>query len=297
MSLPTRPAPSTTITRPAPSTATAAAAIRPTRPSRASAFATLARRRLSLAASTPLEILVPLLTPILFADVIAPALAKSIPATRGIDYQSFVAVGTIGLLVPLSCVLGGIGILVDRESGAQRDLLAAPAPRWLMVAGNLVVAVGVSCLQVVVLIAASVARGATFGTGVSGWLWAAGAVVGIAVFMHAIAEVLASRIERQEEYVGVAPPVALLPWFLAGSFFSISAMPGWLTAVAKVLPATHVLALVRYGLVDHRGSGLHDIWGMSNTTAMAAASLAVTAAFAVAALAVATRAVNRRAMI
>src|SRR5438128_7178033 len=93
------------------------------------AFATLARRRLALSAHTPREILVPLLTPILFADVIAPALAKAIPATNGIDYQSFVAVGTVGLLVPLSCVLGGIGLIVDRDSGAQRDVLAAPAPR------------------------------------------------------------------------------------------------------------------------------------------------------------------------
>src|SRR5690348_11579188 len=106
------------------------------RPSRRSAFATRAGRRLTLSAHTPRDVLVPLLTPILFADVIAPALAKSIPATSGIDYQSFVAVGTIGLLVPLSCVLGGIGMIVDRESGARRDLLAAPASRSLMVFGN-----------------------------------------------------------------------------------------------------------------------------------------------------------------
>src|SRR5437899_236774 len=129
-----------------PTATTAATALR--RPPLSSAFATLSRRRFSLSAHTPREIIVPLLTPILFADVIAPALAKSIPATRGIDYLSFVAVGTIGLLVPLSCILGGIGMIVDRESGAQRDLLAAPVPRSLMVLGNMSVAVVVSALQV-----------------------------------------------------------------------------------------------------------------------------------------------------
>src|SRR5438105_9341735 len=96
-------------------------------------FTTLARRRFSLSAHTPREILVPLLTPILFAAVIAPALAKAMTTGGPIDYLSFVAVGTIGLLVPLSCVLGGIAMIVDRESGAQRDLLAAPIPRALMV--------------------------------------------------------------------------------------------------------------------------------------------------------------------
>src|SRR5436309_3147453 len=126
------------------------------------AFATLARRRLSLSAHTPREIVVPLLTPILFADVIAPALAKAIPATSGIDYLSFVAVGTIGLLVPLSCILGGIGMIVDRDSGAQRDLLAAPAPRSLMVLGNRTVGLAVSLFQVTALLGRCLAGGGSF---------------------------------------------------------------------------------------------------------------------------------------
>lgn len=272
--------------------------VAPPRPPAApfAALATLARRRLALSAHTPREVVVPLLTPILFADVIAPALAKAIPATRGIDYLSFVAVGTIGLLVPLSCILGGIGMIVDRESGAQRDLLAAPVPRGLMVLGNMAVALGVSALQVVALLAAAVLRGATFATTASGIGWAAATIVALAVAMHGVAEILAARIAKQEEYVGVAPPVALLPWFFAGSFFPISALPAGLTGFAKALPLTHALALIRYGLVDPGGAGLHDIWGMSNVSAMAALSLAVVVAFAVVMTAAAVRVFTRSAL-
>lgn len=260
------------------------------------AFLTLARRRLSLSAHTPREILVPLLTPILFADVIAPALAKAIPATRGIDYLSFVAVGTIGLLVPLSCILGGIAMIVDRESGAQRDLLAAPIPRSLMVFANMSVAVAVSALQVGALMVAAILRGATFANSASGIGWAVATTVALAVAMHSVAEILAARIAKQEEYVGVAPPVALLPWFFAGSFFPISALPAGLGGFAKALPLTHALALLRYGLVDPRGSGLHDIWGMTNLTAMACMSLAVVIAFAVAMVALSIRVFTRAAV-
>ena len=260
-----------------------------------SGLRTLSRRRFLLSAHTPREILVPLLTPILFADVIAPALAKSMRG-GGIDYLSYVAVGTIGLLVPLSCVLGGIGLIVDRESGAQRDLLAAPVPRWVMVFGNLSVAVTVSLLQVVALIGAAVARGATFSTAASGIAWAAAASLGIAVSMHSAAEILAARIPKQEEYVGAAPPVALVPWFFAGSFFRITSMPIGLTWFARVLPLTHALALLRYGLVDHRGTGLHDIWGMHSATAMAALSLLVVAGFAAVMLAVSIRVFSRTAV-
>ena len=47
--------------------------------------------------------------------------------------MSFAALGTAGLLVPLNCIFAGVGVIVDRESGARRDLLAAPIARPLIV--------------------------------------------------------------------------------------------------------------------------------------------------------------------
>ena len=64
----------------------------------------------------------------------------------------------------------------------------------------------------------------------------------------AIAETLAARIHQQEEYIGATPVIAILPWFFAGALFPIGALPGALTAFAKVLPLTHAMALMRYGL-------------------------------------------------
>jgi ABC-2 type transport system permease protein len=267
-----------------------------TRPGTVTALATLARRRFALSARTPREILVPLVTPILFADIIAPALAKGMQSGGGVDYLSYVAVGTIGLLVPLSCVLAGVGMIVDRESGAQRDLLASPVPRSLMVIGNLSVAVTISLLQVVALIVAAVLRGATFSVSAAGIAWAAAAIVAVAVAMHGFAEVLAARLEKQEEYVGAAPPIALVPWFFAGSFFRITAMPIGLTWFARALPLTHALALMRYGLVDHRATGLYDIWGMRNVSVMAGLSTSVVVAFALVMLALSTRVFSRSAI-
>ena len=70
------------------------------------------------------------------------------------------------------------------------------------------------------------------------------------VFMYSVAETLASRINKQEDYVGAMPAVAILPFFLAGALFPIGAMPGALTTIAKFLPLTHALALMRYAFVD-----------------------------------------------
>src|SRR6185436_16542451 len=124
------------------------------------AFMTLTRRRLALSTRTPRELLVPLLTPVLFALVIAPALASIGPTIPGLDYMSFAAIGIVGLLIPLNCMFAGIGVIVDRQNGARRDLLAAPVPRSFVVLANVTVALAVTALQVVVMLVAVIARGA-----------------------------------------------------------------------------------------------------------------------------------------
>jgi len=261
------------------------------------ALAALARRRAALTASNPRQLLVPLLTPILFATVIAPALTSALGGLRsGIDYTAFVSVGTIGLLVPLAAVFAGLSVIVDRTSGAQRELLAAPVPRALLILGNLAVVLVLCAFQVGALIGVAELRGAEFHASASGVAWFAAAALLFTVLMYGLAEVLASRLPSQEEYIGATPVVAILPWFFGGALFPISALPGVLTAFAKVLPLTHALALMRYGLVDPRATGLHDIWGMTSATSEAWLSLGVVALWAVVLVVLGVRVFTRSAV-
>jgi ABC-2 type transport system permease protein len=256
-------------------------------------LATLAARRFQLSVRTPRELVVPLLTPILFALVIAPALKQALHTSTA--YEAFVATGTIGLLIPLNTMFAGLGVIVDRESGAQRELLAAPIPRPLLVLGNLAVAFTITALQVAVLIAAALARGIHFNATGTGIVWFITATALFTIGMYGAAETLASRVPKSEEYIARVPAIAIVPWFLAGSLFPISALPSFLAWFAKILPLTHGLALVRYGLLGD-STGLHNIWNMHNTTLMATLSLAVVAVFAAALTSIAIRVFNRSAV-
>jgi ABC-2 type transport system permease protein len=256
-------------------------------------LATLAARRFQLSVRTPRELVVPLLTPILFALVIAPALRQALHTSAA--YEAFVATGTIGLLIPLNTMFAGLGVIVDRESGAQRELLAAPIPRSLLVLGNLAVAFAITALQVAVLIVAAIARGIDINATATGLVWFVAAAALVTIGMYGVGETLASRVPKAEEYIARVPAIAIVPWFLAGSLFPISALPGLLEWLAKFLPLTHGLALVRYGLLGDSG-GLHDIWGMHSTTLMATFSLGVVAAFAAALTVIAIRVFNRSAV-
>jgi len=269
----------------------------PDRARSASVLLTLAKRRASLTSKTPRQIAVPLLGPALLALVVAPALKVATGGLHShIDYTSFVGVGAVGLVIPLSCVFAGLSVLVDRHSGAQRELLAAPVRRAYLVLGNLIVAIGLATLQVAVLIGLSAVRGGAFDITGTGVAWFIAAALLFTVFMYGVAETLASKVRKQEDYVGATPAVAILPFFLAGALFPIGAMPGVLTAIAKVFPLTHALALMRYGLIDPGGKGLHDIWGMHDVTAEAWLSLAVVALWAVTLTAISIRAFSRPAV-
>src|SRR5881396_886298 len=245
------------------STAEIAITVPRARPRAFGPLATLSRRRFQLSARTPRELFVPLLTPIMFALVIAPALKTAL--NTGPSYEAFVAVGTVGLLIPLNTMFSGLGVIVDRVSGAQRELLTAPIERGLLVLGNLGVALAITALQVGVLIAVAIARGIHFDATAVGILWFAGAAALFTVGMYGMAEILASRVPRQEEYIARVPAIAILPWFLAGALFPITALPTFLAWIAKFLPLTHGLALMRYGLRQD-DTGLHAIWGLSDPT-------------------------------
>jgi ABC-2 type transport system permease protein len=250
--------------------------LRPAKPRVIPAVVTLARRRLALSVRSPRSLVVPLLTPVLFALVIAPALANTV-ATPGArtTYMTFVALATVGLLIPLNCSFSGLGVIVDRQQGAMRELLVAPIRRTSIILGNLAATLALTTLQLAVLIGLSALRGARYDTSLR-TLWFVAAAAVFATLMYALAEIMTVRLPSPVEYIGAVPAVAIVPFFFAGSLFPITALPGWLEAVAKILPLTHALALFRYGMTGPSGvAALHNIWGLHDASAMAALSMGV----------------------
>src|SRR3974377_1556878 len=99
-------------------------------PRRAGVVPTLALRRLALSVRSPRSLTIPVMNPVLFALVLAPALANTVASPAGeTAYMTFLALATVGLLIPLTALFSGIGVLIDRQHGAMRELLVAPIRR------------------------------------------------------------------------------------------------------------------------------------------------------------------------
>ena len=58
------------------------------------------------------------MNPVLFALVLAPALANVVASPGGRNaLLTFLALATVGLLIPLNALFSGIGVVVDRRRG------------------------------------------------------------------------------------------------------------------------------------------------------------------------------------
>jgi ABC-type polysaccharide/polyol phosphate export permease len=80
---------------------------------------------------------------------------------------------------------------------------------------------------------------------------------------------------------------------LCGAIYPLATLPAGVKQFAYLLPWTHAVAVLRYGLMGPGASGLHAIWHQQSTVAMAALSIGVLAAFAALTVGLALRAFER----
>jgi ABC-2 type transport system permease protein len=158
-------------------------------------------------------------------------------------------------------IVGALGadLLQERQNGTLRRLIAAPMPRWTVIAGKMLAFVGIVILQVVLIFGgASLIFDMPLGESMLGLI-----VVTVAMGLSAtglgmmIASI--SKTDRQADTLGT-----LLGFVMAaiGGCISFSAVPlykggGTMETISKLTPQAH--ALNAYDMLLVGGKGLVDI--------------------------------------
>jgi len=253
-------------------------------------FVVLVARRIRVTTKTASGIIGQLATPILWVLVVAPALASSRAAFNPhIDYFTFLAAGQVAFLIPFTAMFNGINVIVDRQFGVLPELLVAPIHRTLIPLANAVAVLLITAVQVGLIVVLGRLRGAHFHTSWARLPWFVLASACLCLIIYGIAETLALKINRQEAFGPLIPAIGVTPFFLAGALYPLSVLPVGLKQAAYVLPWTHAVALIRYGLINQGPSGLLDIWGLHSELTAALLSGAVLVAMAAASLTMAAR--------
>jgi ABC-2 type transport system permease protein len=172
--------------------------------------------------------------------------------SSALDYIDFLLPGVIALSVMISAVIGLSTVLVQwRKRGILRRLKLTPMPLWEFLVSRIAASLALAVLQLVVLIAFGAIA---FGINISTTAWAAVPIVLAGALCFLVMGFTVGSLVSEPETADAVTNVITNPMmFLSGTFFPVSAMPGFVQSIARVLPLYYMANGLRDTIVRNQG--------------------------------------------
>jgi ABC-2 type transport system permease protein len=173
---------------------------------------------------------------------------------EGVRAAPYLVAGLIGYGVVATAFAGlAINLVIRRESGVLKRVRGTPLPPAVYLAAVIA--------SVLVVIAIQVAAQLLIGRFLldAGWPSAFGSFVVVVLIgascFAALGLAVTGFVRSGEGSSAVVNAIYLPMTFISGVFFSVNALPGFLEAIADVLPLTYLLDLVRASFIDGEAVG------------------------------------------
>jgi len=165
--------------------------------------------------------------------------------------------GLVAILLTFSgTLLAAFAIVRERERGTLEQLMVTPASPIAVMMGKLLPYLVLAFVQLLFVLLLMVF---VFKVPIHGSVLLLLALSTIYIFaLLSLGLLVSSRARTQMEAIQIAQGFLLPSIMLSGYFFPLSALPGPLRLVSKVLPATHFIAIAR-GIII-RGASFPDLW-------------------------------------
>ncbi|QZY28443.1 ABC transporter permease [Nocardioides coralli] len=171
---------------------------------------------------------------------------------ESLDTIQFVTPGLLGWAVAMSAAFGAAATLQGwRQSKLLRRLQLAPVRTGTVVGARVTVTIVIALVQMAIFLGLGTA---VFGLQLGGSWWAGVPLLVVGTLCFMAVGLLAGAVAKSVEgAVNMANFLVLPMAFLSGSFFPLDGAPGWLQAVADLLP----LHWLNEGMLDVlvRGEG------------------------------------------
>lgn len=152
----------------------------------------------------------------------------------------FITGGILSWGVATSAAFGAALTIVSwRRKQLLRRVRLSPAPVWSVVAARVGVSVVVAFVQAALYI--GIALTPPFGLQLAGSWWLAVPLLLCGTLAFLSIGLFVGSVAKTEEAASAMANFIVLPMaFLSGTFFDISAAPGWMQAVSNLLPLRHM---------------------------------------------------------
>src|SRR3989475_8503837 len=195
----------------------------------------------------------PLLFLIVFGSGLSSALGRGtlFGTSGGISYIQFMYPGIIGMAILFTAIFGAMSIVWDREFGFLKEVLVAPIDRSAVAIGKALGSTTQAMIQglILLVLAPFVGVKLSFLTIVELIPLAAVLAFGLSTFGVA----LASSMKSLQGFQVVMNFLMMPMFFLSGALFPLTNLPGWMTVLTRLDPASYGIDPLRRVVLSDSG--------------------------------------------
>jgi ABC-2 type transport system permease protein len=195
----------------------------------------------------------PLLYLVVFGSGLSASLGRGFAGGLGgdVSYTQFIYPGVISMTVLFTAIFGAMSIVWDREFGFMKELLVAPIDRTAIAVGKALGGTTQALLQGAVLLLLAPFLGVSLTPTIV--LELLGLMFVLAFGLASMGVAIAARTRSMQGFQVVMNFLMLPMLFLSGALFPLVGLPGWLTVVTRLDPASYGIDPIRRVLLG--GSG------------------------------------------
>jgi ABC-2 type transport system permease protein len=196
----------------------------------------------------------PLLFLIVFGSGLSSSLggASAFGAKGGLSYIQFMFPGIIGMAILFTAIFGAMSIVWDREFGFLKEVLVAPIDRSAVAIGKALGGTTQAMIQGLILLILAPVVGVKLTLPVVLLMIPLAAVLAFGLSAFGVA--LASTMKSLQGFQVVMNFLMMPMFFLSGALFPLNNLPGWMTVLTRLDPASYGIDPLRRVVLS--GSGL-----------------------------------------
>src|SRR5438093_576910 len=203
----------------------------------------------------------PLLFLVVFGSGLSSSLGGAFGRGSGLTYIQFMYPGIIGMSILFSAIFGAMSIVWDREFGFLKEVLVAPIDRWAVAIGKALGGTTQAMIQGLILLVLAPLIGVKLSVLTIVELVPLAAVLAFGLASFGVA--IASMMKSLQGFQVVMNFLMMPMFFLSGALFPLTNLPGWMTVLTRLDPASYGIDPIRRVLLANSGLAHVDSLGLT----------------------------------
>ena len=194
--------------------------------------------------------------PLLFLVVFGSGLSSSLGGGlfgggRGLSYTQFMFPGIIGMSILFTAIFGAMSIVWDREFGFLKEVLVAPIDRWAVAIGKALGSTTQAMVQGLIILVLAPFVGVHLSVLTVLEIIPLAAV--LAFGLSSLGVAIASMMRSLQGFQVVMNFLMMPMFFLSGALFPLTNLPGWMTVLTRLNPASYGIDPLRRVVLSDSG--------------------------------------------